>query len=163
MAELTLAIVPLVISAVEHYSDVSKAISRYRHFSDHIDEFFSELDVQCRIFQTSLQLLLASAVGDDQATRMLRDENDGGWTDSDLDVYMSERFPGHTASAVKSCLDLIERQLVKLLETCKSFQLIAETVEQVRVAISLSAVGQADLAGWENILEEESAPYRQED
>src|ERR1700761_1403088 len=133
MAELPLAIIPLVISAVEHYSDVTKAISRYRHFSDHIDEFFSELDVQCRIFQTSLQLLLTSAVGDEQAARMLRDENDVGWMDGDLDAYLSERFPDSTASTVRNCLRLIQRQLEKLLEVCKSFHGIAEKVEQVSV------------------------------
>lgn len=133
MAELTLAIIPLIVSAVKHYSDVSKAVSRYRHYSDHIDEFFSEVNVQCRIFQTSLQLLLASAVGDEQAASMLQDEKHLGWEDGDLDSYMSDRFPGANASAAKSCLDLIRRQTVKILDICRGFEEIVDEVEQVGI------------------------------
>ncbi|EXJ67421.1 uncharacterized protein A1O5_09434 [Cladophialophora psammophila CBS 110553] len=130
MAEFTLAVLPLVITALEHYSTVSRTISRYRNFSDQVQEFFAELDVQCKIFQTSVQLLLTPEVGDDQAVRMLQDENDRGWKDAQLDTYLSERFSGGTASAARNCLDLIRRQIVKLLEVSESFKYIEAEVEE---------------------------------
>ncbi|OQV01731.1 hypothetical protein CLAIMM_07032 [Cladophialophora immunda] len=130
MAELALAVLPLVISALEHYSSVSRTISRYRKFSDKADEFFAELDVQCKIFQISVQLLLASEVGDEQAVRMLQDENDSGWKDAALDAFLSDRFSGGYASAATNCLELIRRQISKLLEVSESFKYVAAQVEE---------------------------------
>ncbi|KIW97568.1 uncharacterized protein Z519_01152 [Cladophialophora bantiana CBS 173.52] len=61
---------------------------------------------------------------------MLQDENDSGWKDAQLDTYLSERLSGGTASAARNCLDLIRRQIVKLLEVSESFTYIAAEVEE---------------------------------
>ncbi|KAJ9615801.1 hypothetical protein H2200_001878 [Cladophialophora chaetospira] len=116
MAELTLAILPLVISALDHYTTVHRAVSRYQKFSQHVDEFAAQLRIQCGIFQTSVQLVLATEVGDEQAVHMLGDENDVAWNDSELDSQLSERFSPVTVAAVKDCLSLIQQKIQKLLE-----------------------------------------------
>ena len=116
MAELSLAVLPLVISALEHFSTVRKAVSRYRTFSEYVDEFFAELDIHFRIFHTSVQLLLTAEVGDEQAVRMVADVDDVAWHDSDLDAHLSERFCHTSATSVRNCLFLIRQQIKKLLE-----------------------------------------------
>lgn len=132
MAELSLAIVPLVISALQHYSTVRQTISRYRNFSEHVEEFFAELDVQCRIFQTSVQLLLIAEVADGQATRMLENENDVGWTDPDLDAHLCKRFSSRNILSLKSSLFLIRRQIKKLLNVSGLLPDITDEAQAVR-------------------------------
>lgn len=130
MAELALAIVPLIISAVEHYSEVSTAISRFRHFSDEVDIFFAELHLQCGIFRTAVQLLLASAVGDEQAARMLHDETHLGWKDPDLDLLISQRFSDCAASVI-ACMKLVHRHIESLQDVSETFKDAIEEVDRV--------------------------------
>jgi hypothetical protein len=130
MAELVLAIIPLVISAIEHYSDVKKGAARYRRFSDDIDDFFMELDSHCGIFKASVQLLLTSAVGSEEAARMVHNLEDTLWKDDKLDVCVSERLGG-LLSAAKSCLRLVHREGEKLSKVCNSYRFIALNVELV--------------------------------
>jgi hypothetical protein len=135
MAELVLAVIPLVISAIEHFSEVKKSFRQYRHFSNTIDDFFSELDTYCGIFKSSVQILLMSAVGSEDAARMVQSLEDVGWQDDKLDMCVSERF-GSFLSAAKSCLRLIRREGEKLSRICTSYQHIAEEIEHVRFRLS---------------------------
>lgn len=163
MAELALAIIPLIVCTIENYSTVSKVVSRYRHFSDQADEFFGELDVQCKIFHTTVQLLLAPSVGDEQARRMMQDDNDAMWTDSDLDIYMTERFSGSNAPTVRNYLDLIQRQIAKLLEVGKSFGVVTEAVGRVSLLVVFFMIPGLTFEGREFVTQEIAATSWQED
>lgn len=129
MAELTLAIVPLIISALDHYSTVRDTLSRYRNFSEYVEEFFAEFTVQCEIFKTSVQLLLTANVGDGQAARMLENENDAGWNDPDLDAYLCRRFSGEK-TLLRNSLFLIRLSIKRLL---KVSDLLPDVTSKARI------------------------------
>ena len=49
---VVLGVLPLIVSAVEHYDDALKPIVRYRHFSSKSKQFHRELDTERTIFRT---------------------------------------------------------------------------------------------------------------
>lgn len=127
---LVLAVAPLIVSAGEHFSSTAEALSRYKRFSDEVDDFFAELNVQCAIFRAAVQLLLASFVGDEQAAQMLLNGQHGGWKDPSLEFYLEERF-SICSSAFMDSLVLLRNRLVSLQKLSESFQHVVEDVNSV--------------------------------
>lgn len=71
---LVLGILPLIISAIEHYEDILRPINRYRRFLTKAARFHDELETERTVFEAECQLLLGSAVADlEVAKSMLKD------------------------------------------------------------------------------------------
>lgn len=102
-AALVLAVLPLIISAAEHYSDASHAFTRYQRFAPEVSNLSTVLRAQRAIFTSANRRLLASCVGQDQAKHMLDDSKHPGWTDEDTEILVIERL----SDSRRTFIDLI--------------------------------------------------------
>src|SRR5271163_2819284 len=104
MAEvgLVLAILPLVMSAAEHYSEAANAFLRYRRFAFEISNLACRLKVQRAIFVAAAKRLLAASVGSDKASCMLDDSKHPTWSDANLDRFLIERLDGCRDAFIES-------------------------------------------------------------
>ena len=70
---IILGVLPLLISAVEHYDDVLRPFIRYRTFISKAQQLHDEVETERTIFRTECQLLLAAVADQDVAIKMLHD------------------------------------------------------------------------------------------
>lgn len=128
---LALAVIPLVVSAAEHFATTKSCISRYRKFSEDVQEFVADLNTQATIFRSATQLLLMSYVGEDKSVQMINDYSHPGWTDADIEDYLHKRF-STCLSGLMDALSLLSNRLVSLQKMSQGWNEIVVEVEQVR-------------------------------
>jgi len=115
-----LGVLPLIISAVEHYEDTLRPFVRYRKFSSVLQRFHDELEVERTIFRTECLFLLAGAVNSETATQMLNDRDHRLWKDNAL----REKFGRQLGTLSFACDSVISQIQLKLDEiTAKSDEL----------------------------------------
>jgi hypothetical protein len=115
-----LGVLPLIISAVEHYEDTLRPFVRYRKFSSMLQRFHDELEVEGTIFRTECLLLLAGAVNSETAAQMLNDRDHRLWKDNAL----HEKFGRQLGTLSFACDSVISQIQLKLDEiTAKSDEL----------------------------------------
>jgi len=78
---LTLALLPLVTSAIQLYASVAAAVHRHRRGVPGARDFLRLLNVQRVVFRNATKSLLVSCVGEEAATRMLSDSQDMLWNE----------------------------------------------------------------------------------
>lgn len=81
MAEvgLALAIIPLIISAADHYEDCIQPFKRYRNFTSEAIKYQMSFGTQKTIFRNESRLLLENIVDPAVAGAMLLDSNHPDW------------------------------------------------------------------------------------
>ncbi|MCJ1436556.1 hypothetical protein MMC27_005935 [Xylographa pallens] len=89
---LVLAVLPLLISACEHYEDCLQPFVRYRHFATKLDRFQQKLKIQRTVFRNECRILLESIVEHEIAVRMLDDKNHESWHDQGLDSKLVQQL-----------------------------------------------------------------------
>lgn len=105
-----LGVLPLLISAAEHYSDCFRPFNAYRKFASECDRFQRQLKVQKTIFRTQCRILLENVVEQDAAASMLADRGHTLWADLEVDKRLAE----YLREAKEACVDtigLIEERL----------------------------------------------------
>ena len=115
MAELVLAILPLIISVAEHYEECLAPIQRYLQFSKRVSRFQGRFEIQKTIFQNQCQFLLEEAVDREVAVQMLRDKTHPSWVSRDLDSKLVDQL-GVSKEACKTIIGEVQRILKRLEE-----------------------------------------------
>ena len=72
-AGLALAILPLIISSIENYENVSACFARFRHFAPEFNRFQLRLKAQKVIFDNECRLLLSNVVERETAEALFSD------------------------------------------------------------------------------------------
>ncbi|PVH67686.1 hypothetical protein DL98DRAFT_275048 [Cadophora sp. DSE1049] len=135
-AGIVLGILPLMISAAEHYEDVFRPFKRYRKFSTELDLYQQQLGTQKTIFRNQCRLLVATLTNRQTAKEMLREGNHPSWEDPDLNERFSIQL-GDSAVACKNVINLIQGKLKEVEEKTENFGLVMQQSIPVRLQILL--------------------------
>lgn len=113
VAGLALGVLPLLISAAEHYDDCLRPFIRYKNFAKEADRFRHLLGIQKTIFKNQCRLLLEEIIEHDVASSMLggpSGANHPSWSDSDLEEQLSQLL-GDSRDACITTVEMIEERL----------------------------------------------------
>jgi hypothetical protein len=132
-----LGILPLLISAAEHYDDVFKPFKRYRKFAPELENYQQQLGTQKTIFRNECHWLLATLIGRQTAREMLKDRAHASWVDSDLDEKFARQL-GESGAACKTIIGSIQAKLKIIEEESESFGLVIQQSIPVSVIIQKS-------------------------
>ena len=106
---LTLAILPLILCAAEHFEDISRPISRFRKFDVRVKAFEAQLSVQQTLYREETCLLVGKALGRVEALAMFEDYRHPAWTDRVMQEKL-EQYLGASMKAVQVIIEAIEEQ-----------------------------------------------------
>ena len=115
-----LGILPLIISAAEHYSDCFRPFIRYRKFSAEVDCFQRKLRSQKTVFRQQCLILLQNATLDDVAASMLDDRSHPWWADQEIEQQLAEYLKGFRELCVET-IELIQERLEKVEKKSQEF------------------------------------------
>jgi hypothetical protein len=120
---IVLAVLPLLISTIEHYDDALRPFKRYKNFDSELKRFKDELSSEKVIFHTESLLLLTSVTSYDIATKMLEERDHPSWKDSELEAKLSQ-WLGASRDACKNIIAVIEDDLKKIREESQFFDTV---------------------------------------
>ncbi len=135
MAEVigfTLAVLPLLISAAEHYEDILQPFVRYRNFSSKVDRFQQQLGIQRTIFCNECRILLESVVEHDIALRMLEDRDHPQWLDQSVDNRLLKQLDSSKDACI-TIITQIQEQLRNVEKDSEEFEAAVLQSGQVSV------------------------------
>ena len=115
-----LAVLPLMISAAEHYEACFRPILRYRRFDSEVDGFQQRLEVQKNIFRNQCRLLLESVTEHDAAASMLDRRLHPSWSDPKLDEELITML-GSSKEACCKIIEAIDRKLRDIEKESREF------------------------------------------
>ncbi|PMD42142.1 hypothetical protein L207DRAFT_564528 [Hyaloscypha variabilis F] len=124
-AGFVLGILPLMISAAEHYEDVFGPFNRYRKFAPELELYQQQLGTQKTIFRNECHLLLATLTNRQTAKDMLREGKHPSWDDPDLNERFSRQL-GDSGVACKNIINLMRGKLGEIEEKTESFGLVLQ-------------------------------------
>ena len=122
-AELLLGILPLLVSAAEHWDDCVRPFKRYRRFAVEADRFRQHLNVQHTIFRNQCRILLENVTEDDTAVQMLAQWNHPLWLDPDIASQLSKRL-AESKGACVTAIQLMIEKLEDVLEESRDLESI---------------------------------------
>ena len=112
-AGLALGVLPLLISAAEHYNDSLRPFTRYKSFAKEADRFQNLLGIQKTVFRNQCRILLEEIVEHDVALSML-DGRSGvdhpSWSSVELEEQLA-RLLGESRNAYITTAEMIEERL----------------------------------------------------
>ena len=126
VAGLVLGIVPLFLSALEHYEEVFQPFQRYRKFTLELQRYRVQLTTQKTIFRNSCQILLCSVIEIDEAKLMLREINHPLWMDGDLGDNIIRQL-GESGISCEAIIGMIIVKLKELMAECKKFDSVVSS------------------------------------
>ena len=110
---LALGVLPLLISAAEHYADCLRPFVRYKNFSREAHRFQNLLDIQKTIFRNQCRILLEKIVEHDVASSILNGSqgaNHPSWSDVELEAQLSQLL-ADSRGACMTIVEMIEERL----------------------------------------------------
>ncbi|CAF9930721.1 hypothetical protein IMSHALPRED_008261 [Imshaugia aleurites] len=113
VAGLALGILPLLISAAEHYDDTLRPFERYKNFAKEADRFQGQLGIQKVIFRNQCRILLEEIIEHDVASSMLyglSGPTHPSWSDVELEEQLSQLL-GESRDACVTTVEMIEQRL----------------------------------------------------
>ena len=113
IAGLALGVLPLLISAIEHYDDCLRPFTRYKDFAKKAEQFLSCLGIQKAIFKNQCRILLEEIIEHDVASSMLSASSGAehpSWSDLELEGQLS-RLLGDSRGACITIIKMIEERL----------------------------------------------------
>jgi hypothetical protein len=131
-AGFVLGVLPLMISAAEHYEDVFRPFKRYRKFAPELELYQQQLGTQKTIFRNECHLLLASLTNRQTAKEMLREGKHPSWEDPDLNQRFSRQL-GDSEAACKNTITLVQVRLKEVEEKTESFGSVVQQSIPVRL------------------------------
>ena len=132
-AGLALAILPLIISSVENYENVSACFTRFRHFAPEVNPFQLSLKTQKVIFDNECRLLLSNVVERETAESLFSDH----LRSTNIDPNLASDFALQLGRCGEACYAIVEQIKQKLEEIGLEGQKLESAVnhhrnEQVR-------------------------------
>ena len=103
-AGLALAILPLIVSAIEHYKDCLGPGKRFYQYASQARKFLRKYEAQHAIFLNQCRLLLEDAVEPEMVDQMLHDNGHPSWKDPKIDEGLQKRLE----ASYGSCTTVIE-------------------------------------------------------
>lgn len=140
--EFALALLPILISAVEHYDDCFRPLTRYRKFASELNRFQQLLKIQKAIFRNQCRILLENAVSQDVANQMLTERNHLSWCDVETERLLMEQL-GSSREACVAVIELIDKRLCGIEKESRGFGIIVDQELQV-IALFLHAESNLD-------------------
>ncbi|MCJ1466393.1 hypothetical protein MMC07_005012 [Pseudocyphellaria aurata] len=134
-AEVALALLPLLISAVEHFNDCLRPITRYRKFTSELNRFQHLLKIQRTIFRNQCSILLENVVNQDAAKQMLEERNHLLWCDAETEKLLLDQL-GSSREACIAVVELIDDKLRELEKECSRFETIIDHEYQTHMFAS---------------------------
>lgn len=113
VAGLALGILPLLISAAEHYDGTLRPFERYQNFAKEADRFQGQLAIQKVIFRNQCRILLEEIIEHDVASSMLHGPSGPShpsWSDVELEEQLSQLL-GESRDACVTTVEMIEQRL----------------------------------------------------
>ena len=113
VAGLAIGVLPLLISAAEHYNDCLRPFIRYRNFAREAGRFQDLLDIQKVIFRNQCRILLEEIIEHDVVSSMLNGPSGAShpsWSDVDLEKQLCQLL-GESRDACIKNVKLIEERL----------------------------------------------------
>lgn len=124
-AGLVLGVLPLLISAAEHYEDVFRPFKRYRKYAPELKLYQQQLETQKTIFRNECHLLLATLTGSQTAKGMLKESKHPSWVDLELDARFGRQL-GDSGSTCKTIIELIRGKLEEIEEETEKFGFVIQ-------------------------------------
>lgn len=121
-AGFVLGVLPLLISAAEHYDEAFRPFERYRKFAPELKLYQQQLRIQQVIFRTECHWLLATLTSNEIARDMLREGRHPSWMDPDLDEKLAKQL-GDSGAACKSIINLMQTNLRSVEKETQGFGL----------------------------------------
>ncbi len=122
---VVLGVLPLLISAAEHYEDVFKPFKRFKKCAPELELYQQQLKTQRTIFMNQCQLLLTALTGRESAKDMLREKDHPSWNDNILKEKLAEQL-GNSTEACEATVKLIAQKLKSIEEDAESFGVILQ-------------------------------------
>ena len=129
VAGLVLGVLPLLISAAEHYEDCFRAFRRYRKFNSEVREFRQQFKIQKTIFRNQCRLFLEETVEHDVATKMLEEKGHPYWHDSKVEAELLQQLCVSSDMCV-GIIEIIELIKQRLASIGKQSQKLEDIVDQ---------------------------------
>ena len=110
-AGLALAILPLLVSALENYEACLQPIKTFIRFTSQAQDFQRHLKVQGAIFQNQCRILLAQAVDHDVAGHMLANKQHPAWNEQKIEdaiVQQLEHSKNASVTAISNVLSVLQ-------------------------------------------------------
>jgi len=126
-----LAVFPLLISAAEHYAEVTVAFRRYNRFTDEAGNLAKILNIQRVIFRTTNKTLL-ERIGD-----MLDNAHHASWEDKLTEETFMKQLDD-LAEPVMDSIQLIKRELETLGRESQKLEALTAEKEEVNPPLSKS-------------------------
>ncbi|KAL8817889.1 MAG: hypothetical protein Q9191_008059 [Dirinaria sp. TL-2023a] len=124
-----LGILPLIVSAAEHYSDCFRPFSRYRKFSAEIDRFQRQLKVQKTIFRHHCLILLENVTLHDAAASMLGDRNHPLWADQEIERQLARYLEDLKETCIET-IELIQERLQEVEKKSQGFGVVLKDEQE---------------------------------
>jgi hypothetical protein len=118
-------VLPLLISAAEHYEDVFKPFKRFKKCAPELELFQQQLKTQKTIFMNQCQLLLTALTGGESAKEMLREKDHPSWNDNVLQTKLMEQL-GNSREACEATVQMIAGKLNSIEEDAESLGAILQ-------------------------------------
>ena len=125
-AGLALGVLPILISAAEHYSDCLRPFTRYKHFSKQANQFQNQLGIQKVLFRNQCRLLLEDIIDHDVASSMLDAVKHPSWSD----IALEERLVQLLGESRSACISIIETIEERLRDIDTESQDLATAIDQ---------------------------------
>ena len=116
---VVLGILPLIISAIEHYNDIVDPIVTYRKYSTALQTLMTEINAQRDIFQNECLLILSQFVDQHALEDMLKDPKHDLRRQLKIDQDVQENLTsmiGSHAGQLQGILSLINTSLIEIYE-----------------------------------------------
>ena len=131
IASFTLAVLPLLISAAEHYRDMFQPFNRYRKFAAKVKRYQEELEIQKTIFHNQCRLLLEYVVDHDVASAMLVEQSHPFWTNGAVDTSLAQLL-GDSREACCTVIRLIDETTQEIDQETQPLEAIVSNDPKVR-------------------------------
>lgn len=129
-AGVALAVLPLLISAIEHYEGCLKPVRRFCKFVSQAQRFQKKFDTQRTIFRNQCLLLLLDVLEQETVQFMMTDKANPSWSDRRLDHELQERL-GASQDTCISTIEEIASVLRRLQDWSSGLNSAIERVDEV--------------------------------
>lgn len=122
VAGVVLGVLPLIISAIEHYNDIVDPIRTCRKYSSALQTLVTDINAQRDIFQNECILILSQFVDQHALEDMLKDPKHALRSQLKYDQNVQEKITsliGSHASQLQGILNLINASLDEIYEEIK--------------------------------------------
>ncbi|RFU25885.1 hypothetical protein B7463_g10452, partial [Scytalidium lignicola] len=140
---IVLGVLPLLISALEHYDDVLRPFKRYRNFDVELKRFKDDLYSEQAIFHAESMLLLTQVTSPEIAAAMVKQYDHPSWKDAKLENDLSKSL-GTLCDACTNVITSIKDDLQRIKDDSQFFSTVpleATPVDTTNKAAWRSRIG----------------------